>query len=301
VKKRLPVLLALGALLAVLPTTALGGSAHRTANSTTFADSTGEDAAAPDIVNVAVSNDDSGLITFQINLSNRPEFTPDMFFLIYLDSDSNASTGAQDIPGAPGVDNAIELDPGAVNMFQWNGTDFVSSSTQSSLTYSYVATGPIIHVSAADLGGTKGVKFFALAASGFAVDANGNPDLTNFHRDIAPDPGHGFYTYQVLTKLVLSVTAFTTAPKPAKAGTTFSVSFAASENDTAGPVASGTVACAATLAGKRLVAIRHVLANGIATCVWRIPRTAKGKLIRGTITLNVRGTTVARAFSARIT
>jgi hypothetical protein len=296
VKKRLPVLLALATLLVALPAVALGGSAHRTSNSVTFQDSTGEDAAAPDIVNVVVSNDDAGNITIQVNLSNRPALTPDMYFLIFLDTDQNPATGDADALGAEYV---IQLIPGAVDLFQWNGTDFVAAESQTSLTFSYVTTGPIIHVSANELGGTKAFKFGVVAASGFAVDANGDPDFTNEHRDLAPDLGHGFYTYPVLTKLVLTVTAFTTAPKPAKAGTTFSASFAASENDTNGPVTAGTVTCAATLAFKRVVAIRHVLVNGIATCIWRIPKTAKGKVIRGTITLNVRGTTVSRAFAAR--
>ena len=77
------------------------------------------------------------------------------------------------------------------------------------------------------------------------------------------------------------------------------MSLAANQNDTAGPVESGTVACAASLAGKRVVAVRHVVANGVATCVWRIPKTAKGRLIRGTISLTVQGTRVTRPFSAR--
>jgi hypothetical protein len=103
----------------------------------------------------------------------------------------------------------------------------------------------------------------------------------------------------VLTKLVLTVTAFTTSPKPAKAGRTFSVSLAATENDTKGPVRSGTVICPATLAGKRVVAVRHVVANGIATCVWQIPKTAKGRIMRGSITLTLQGAHVTRPFTAR--
>ena len=140
-----------------------------------------------------------------------------------------------------------------------------------------------------------------LVASGVAVDATGDLDFTNVHRDLAPDPGHGFFAYQVLTKLVLSVTAFTTSPKPAKAGRAFSVSMAVTENDTNGPIASGTVLCAASLAGKRIVASSHVVANGIATCVCKIPRTAKGKTIRGTIAVLVQGAQVSRTFAARIT
>jgi hypothetical protein len=294
-RSRLAILLGLAALLVGVPA-ALGGSSHAVANSQTFNDSVGEDAAAPDITSVAVSNDDAGLITFQVNVSNRPAFTPDMYFLIFIDADNNPSTGN---PNALGSEYVIDLEPGAVGLFQWNGTTYAAASAQTSLTYAYTATGPTIHVSAVELGRTKAFGFGTLAASGFAVDAAGNPDTTNEHDDLAPDQGHGFFSYQVLTKLVLSVTGFTTSPKPPKAGRTFSVSLAATENDTKGPVGAGTVTCPATLAGKRAVAVRHVVANGIATCVWRIPKTAKGRIMRGSITLTLRGAHVTRPFAAR--
>jgi hypothetical protein len=218
-----------------------------------------------------------------------------MYFLVFIDADNNPSTGDTNSVGA---EYAIDLEPGAVGLFQWNGTTYAPASSQTSLTYAYASTGPTIHVSAAELGKTKALRFGTLAASGFALDANGNPDTTNEHADLAPDPNHGFYSYPVLTKLVLTVTAFTTSPKPAKAGRTFSVSLAATENDTKGPVASGTVTCPATLAGKRAVAVRHVVANGIATCVWQIPKTAKGRIMRGSITLTLQGAHVTRPFAA---
>lgn len=296
-KARLFFLIALGALLVGMPTAALGGSSRSASNSTTFPDSVGEDANAPDITSVAVSNDDAGNITFQINISNRPALTSDMFVLMFLDTDQNATTGDT---GTLGSDYVIELDPGSVGLFQWNGTTYAAASQQTSLTYAYSSAGATIHVSAADLGKTKGFKFGVIAASGAAIDASGNTDFTNVHADNAPDTGHGFFSYQVMTTLVLSVTAFTTSPKPAKAGKPFSASLAANENDTGGPAQGGTVACAATLSFKPIAAASHTLANGIASCVWRIPKTAKGKTIRGTITLTVQGVRVTRSFSAKI-
>jgi hypothetical protein len=297
-KARLLITLVLGVALLSMPALALGGDARHASNTTTFADSIGEDSAAPDITTVTVSNDDAGLITFQINVSNRPALTADMYFLIFLDTDSNPATGASDLLGA---DYAIELDPGSVVLFQWNGTDFVGASNQTSLIYTYTATGPTIRIRAAELGGTKGFRFGILAASGVVIDANGQPDITNVHRDYAPDPGHGFNSYQVLTKLVLKVTAFTVAPKPAHAGRAFSVSLAALQNDTNAPVQNGVVTCAASIAGQRLRPVTHAVRNGVAICVWRIPAAAKGRIVRGLITLTVRGTSVTRGFSARVT
>jgi hypothetical protein len=296
-KTRLLILIALGTALVALPTAALGGATHAAANSTTFPDSTGEDPNAPDITSVVITNDDAGNIVFQVNISNRPALTSDMFVLVYLDTDQNTATGDTQLLGS---DYVIELESGSVGLFQWNGTDFVAASSQASLTYSYASTGATIRISASDLGKTRAFNFAALAASGATVDASGNPDFTNIHTDSAPDPGHGFFTYQVLTRLILSVTAFNTAPKPAAAGKRFSATLAANENDTGGPVQAGTVTCAATIAFKRIAAVSHVLANGVASCVWAIPKTAKGKTIRGTITLTVKGVKVTRSFSARI-
>jgi hypothetical protein len=291
------ILIVLAAGLVAIPTAAFGASSRQASNSTTFADSTGEDANAPDVTGVIVSNDDAGNITFQINISNRPALTQDMFLVVFLNTDQNSATGS---PALLGTDYYIELDSGAVGLSQWNGSDFAPASVQASLTYGYTAAGATIHISASDLGKTKGLSFGIFAASGVATDAAGNLDFTNLHIDAAPDPGHGFFTYQVLTKLILSVTAYTTAPKPAKAGRPFSATLAANENDLAGPVKAGTVTCAATIAFKRISADTHLLTNGVASCVWRIPATAKGKVLRGTITLTVRGVKVTRSFSSTI-
>jgi hypothetical protein len=280
-----------------LPTAALGSSTRSAANSETFNDSVGEDAAAPDITSITVSNDDAGLITFKIAISNRPALTPDMTVLLFLDTDQQASTGDQN---SLGTDYAIELDPGSVTLFQWNGTDFVAASSQASVTFAYDATGATIRASANDLGKTKAFNFFAVAVSGITLDANGNPDFTNSHSDAAPDPGHGTFNYPVLTKLTLSVAAFSTAPKPARAGKSFVAGLAVNESDTNGPVQSGTVACAATVGIKHLVATSHNVSNGIAACAWKIPKLAKGKTIRGTVTLTVQGVKVSRSFAVKI-
>ena len=220
-----------------------------------------------------------------------------MFFLVYLDTDQNAATGDPDTLGA---DYVIQLVPGAADLFQWQGTDYVRAPAQTSLTFGYAPTGATLRISAAELGKTKGLKFGALAASGVAFTPEGDLDFTNVHTDLAPDPGHGFAAYQVLTKLVLTATAFTTAPKPARAGKPFTVSMAVSENDTQGPIAKGVATCTATLGGKRIVATVHVVTNGIANCVWRIPKTAKGLTIRGTIAVTVQGVKLTRPFASKV-
>ena len=297
-KVKVLLLAASAALLAVVPSAAFGKSSHSTTNSQTYADSVGEDPNAPDITSVVVSNDDAGLITFKVNISNRPALTPDMTVLFFLDTDQNTATGD---PQTLGADYAIEVDPGSVGLFQWNGSDYLAAQSQTSLTYSYDATGATVHVNASDLGKSKGFNFAALAISGIVLDASGNPDFTNSHQDSAPDPGHGFFNYKVIQKLTLSVAAFTTSPKPAKAGKNFAAGMAVDESDTNGPVKTGTIACNATIALKHLTPVGKSLKSGIAACVWHLPATAKGKTIRGTLTLTVQGVKVTRSFSAKIT
>jgi hypothetical protein len=296
-RSRIVLLLAFAACLMAVPTAALGTADHAAVNSVTFNDSVGEDSAAPDITSVAVSNDDAGLITFKIAISNRPALTPDMSLIILADTDQQTTTGD---PDALGADYVIELDPGSVALFQWTGTDYTPAASQSSVTFAYDATGATIRASAQDLGKTKVINFGVVAISGIVLDPNGNPDFTNIHRDNAPDAGHGFFTYPVLTKLTLSVAAFSTAPKPAKAGKPFVAGIAANESDTNGPVKSGTVACTATIGTKHVTASSHGIANGIAVCAWKIPKTALGKTIRGTVTLTVQGVKVSRSFAVKI-
>jgi len=291
--------LTLAALVGVcvaLPVGAFGSSSHASANSQTFNDSTGEDPNAPDITSVVVSNDDAGNITFKINISNRPSFTEDMFGLIFLDTDKNPATGdSQDL----GADYVIEIDPGAVGLGKWNGTTFDFTTPQTSLTYGYDATGATVHVGDPDLGGTKSFNFGVEFVSGVTQDASGNFDFTNAHSDLAPDPGHGFFTYAVITKLILTKTAFTTAPVPAKAGSRFSASLAATESDTNGPLAAATITCSATIKGTKLPAT-HTLANGVASCFWKLPKTAKGKTLYGAITVTKQGTTLSKSFVAKV-
>jgi len=288
---------AISLLLSVVPTVALGSSSRIATNSQTYPDSTGEDPAAPDITSVVVSNDNSGTITFQVNISNRPTFTPDMLLDIYLDTDRNPGTGSSQ---AFGADDVIELQPGSVGLFQWNGTDFVGAASQSSLVYSYSAAGATIKVSALDLKRTKGFNFAVDVASGITVDASGNDDFTNVHDDRAPDPGHGTFAYDVRVVVTLTAGAFSISPSPARAGKPLSAGLAVTESDTNAGITEGAISCAAKIAGKPVKVKARRLVEGVAVCVWSVPKTARGKTLRGSISVSSQGAQTARSFSTKI-
>ena len=295
-KARLAIAIALGAALVALPANALGSSSRAASNSQNYPDSIGEDAQAPDITSVDVSNDDSGNITFKINVSNRPAFTSDMEFQIALDTDNNPATGD---PNALGTDYLIILDPGQVILGQWSTSSngYVVAPSQSTLTYSYDATGATIHINATDLNNTRTLKFAAVAISGQVIDAQGNIDDSNSHADVAPDAGHGFFAYNVTIKVTLKQTAFTTTP--AKAGKRFSASLGVSESDTNAAITSGTVACKGIVGGVR-VSATHSLRNGVATCNWKLPASAKAKLFHGTISVSSHGASLGKTFAIRV-
>jgi hypothetical protein len=287
----------MGFLAAVVAVFAVAVSGAGAGNSQTFLDSTGENPNAPDITSIAVSNDDAGLITFKVDISNRPALSSDMEVDLYLNTDGNGATGD---PQSYGADYLILLVAGGVDLYKWNGTDYSGASSQTSLVYSYDASGATIRVNSLDLGGTKAFGFVAITASGVAVDSQGHADYTNAHFDAAPDFGHGSFAYTVLTKLELRVVTFHATPKSPRAGGTLSASMAVTENDTGGPLAAGAVACRAKVGGKAVPLITHLVTNGVAACVWRVPKSAKGKKLTGKVVVSSRGASAAKTFGVKI-
>ena len=101
----------------------------------------------------------------------------------------------------------------------------------------------------------------------------------------------------MLIKVHLTKTAFTTTP--AKAGKPFAASLPATESDTAAAVASGTITCKGIVGGAKLRAT-HSLRHGVVTCNWKLPKTSKGKLFHGTVTITTQGATLTKTFTAKV-
>jgi hypothetical protein len=281
------------------PAIAFGGRDHAASNSTTYPDSVGEDPLAPEIIQTMVSNDDTGLITIRLAITNRPALTPDMLIELDVDADANSATG--DAAGlVPGTDYIVQLMAGAVDLFKWNGSDYPGVAAPS-LVFAYDAAGATIRINATELGGSRKLKFAAIAYSGLTASPDGGLDGTNAHADQTPDRGHGAFTYEVRVTVRLKAASLTISPTTVKAGQAFSVSFASTESDTGSPVDHGAVTCTARVAGKALKVRSNRLVNGIAVCAWTAPRTAKGRRVTGSVTLNTKGAAVTRSFSTPIT
>lgn len=306
---RSPAFLALLAIACVvLPAAAVGGplgtssTAAQAANSVTFNDSTGEDPAAPDITSIVVSNNDAGIVSFRINVPNRPTLGSDMVFNLWVDSDNNTQTGAPDIAG---VDYVAQLVQNEIQLYKWDGTDFTrrfGDPSAVTLTFSY-AGGIAINISATELGNAKRLRFFVEAISGIVIDPiTGEFDNTNSKGDVAPGGAAGLYPYEVkIGAARLLVRKFSASPAKPAAGKAFSLRLQAARSDTGALLRGGRVTCAGRVGNAALrTAQPGRFVGAQAVCSWAIPATAKGKPFRGTVTIVFEGRKVTRSFSGRI-
>jgi hypothetical protein len=62
----------------------------------------------------------------------------------------------------------------------------------------------------------------------------------------------------------------------------------------------GRVACTLKVGTKSVRATRAGFASGVAVCSWKLPKSAKGKLLRGAVSVTFGGATVKRSFSVRV-
>jgi hypothetical protein len=188
--------LAAGAVALVLGTAPSGAASA--GNSVTYQDSAGEDPAALDIQQIVVSNDDTGMLTFEIHLGNAPSFSGKNDLAIFIDTDNNSTDGAG--PNFDGAELLLDVSDGSVDLARWNGSKFeFSGGSPASLTYAFASGVMTVRANANDLG---------LTSFGFWIGTV--PDYSsNAGLDVAPDAGHGTFAYQVK----ITPPAVTTTPK----------------------------------------------------------------------------------------
>jgi hypothetical protein len=301
------VLLTIALAVVALPAAASGAfsspsaPAAIAANSTTYTDSSGENPNAPDITTLTVSNTDAGMLSFRVNVPNRPTFAQDMLVVLFVDADNNTSTGDPD-PLGPGVDYVVEIFGGEAALFRWDGTNFTRRAGDppaTSLIFSYQG-GMTINISAAELGNTRALKFSVIVFSGITIDPTTNDlDFTNSVGDIAPAAGAGLYQYQVVIARPTLVVRRVSAGKPT-AGKPFSLRMRTARSDTGATVQNGRVTCVGRVGNARVRATVQRVVGGFATCTWNLPPNSKGKRFRGSVTIVFEGLRAAESFSGRI-
>jgi hypothetical protein len=289
---RIPLFTAMLTLLLAALVLAVGSQQSLAVGSTgssSFNDPAADSGPGPDITSVVVSNDDAGTITFKVTTANRPAPTEDYSMLIELDTDSNASTGKE---GSEFFLLAFAGD-GSFNVVLAEHTaSGVVVRISSSATGSYSAGVATVSVSKADLRNTSAFQFW--------VGVDDNPD-DDSNWDAAPDDGT--WSYRVATPspppppLKLAAGKPAAMPGPAKAGGAFTVAMTVTRSDD--KPFTGAVACTAKAGAATLRAAGRAIA-GSARCTMRLPKTAKGKRLTGSITATAGTAKVAKTYGFAI-
>ena len=130
----------------------------------------------------------------------------------------------------------------------------------------------------------------------------GSYEITATVETTLPDPNLSNNTFTFRFEVeqpgsAVVASAVKLSPAKPKSGATV----AATVRVTAGgaPVRPSGIACTGTVARTKLKGTPRA-GSGTATCLYRTPKTAKGKTLRGTISFSAKGTKVARRFSARL-
>src|SRR5688572_29246941 len=249
-----------------------------------FTDPAGDSAGAPDITVVDVTNDASGNMTFTVT-TNQATLAADATMYIAFDTDKNATTGDSD-----GDEFVVFVDAGGWELDRWDGTDYVEANSPSA-TAAYVNGVFTFKINKADLGNVGSFLFYAVSVQ---WDASDNEVAS----DDAPN-GTAVYQYTLSAPtqpLTLRASAPVAVPARPAPGKPFAVRVAVTRGDTGGALASGVAACNVTLGLKPLRAVGSVRA-GKASCSMLLPKTAKGKRLRGTIKVTFRNVSATKSFS----
>jgi hypothetical protein len=267
----------LGLALVVVP----GALAERS-----FTDPAGDSGPAPDITSVRVAHDAAGLLSFAVT-TTQPTLAADAWFWVYIDTDRSASTG-QAVQGI-GADLMLLSDGDGGLVFRIQGSSLIVDF-QSGLQAAYANGTFTAQLNRTALGSTDR---FAFVVESEQDDANGDAIGSDFAPDAAPAYEYSF------VPLVLTAGPVKATPKRPLAGKRFAVSAAVTRSD-GQPFTAGTVRCSARAGSAGLKPAGSVTA-GSARCVMTVPKKAKGKVLRGSLTVSAEDSApVTRTFAIRV-
>jgi len=282
---------------------------------TTNADPTGDaKGGAPDITQVITSNDAAGTITFQITTVAPLIDTSDIG--VALDTDSNPGTGAG------GAEYFLIAFTNGFAIAKWNGTTFTVATAPS---LSMTRSGNVVtfKINRSDIGNPDRFGFSAFTENYDAADnflggddapdgglyqyaltftqcANGKDDDGDGKID-GNDLGCSSPTDNLESDdpVTLKASKAVTVPAKPKAGKVVVVGAAVLRMETGAGIPSGTVKCAARVGTKALPGSGKV-GSGVAACKFTLPKTSKGKTVRGTITVTFKAKTATVPFAFKV-
>ena len=253
-----------------------------------FSDASGDGAGAPDVVKVDVVNDSQNRVAVSVELAGNQELAGDSDVAIMFDTDQNADTGSG------GWDYFAVVNGDESHLLRrWDGTQWVDAPSTTVKTY--VFRGLVLWgIDRAELANT--------GAFDFAVDAaryGANDEIVA--RDRAPEGDGSYWSYATVAKTYGIVgTPIAAKPKVPAANAKLLVSFITLRTDSMEPLVGAKSTCKVMVAGKR-VTTRLSSGLGFASCeTVRLPKTAKGKLLKATLPTSAGGKTVTKSFSAKV-
>ena len=297
------------AVAAALVSLALAGLAFGDlVNTDLTGDATG---GSPDITQVTATNDASGLIT--IRITTVAPITSTSLVGVDLDTDGNPATGLN------GTEYSLLGDTTGFGLLKWDGSNFVDAPAPS---MGMSISGNVVEfrINRADIGNVTRFGFVAFTVNFDAADKY-------LGEDDAPDGGESLYTLtlpqcgngidddgdgRIDAKdfgcssqldnnesddvVTLRAGAPIIVPAKARAGKLVIVGVPLIRVETGKAITSGTVKCAAKAGTKALPGRGQIIPGG-AACAFKVPLKAKGKTVRGTVTVSFLGKTKVVKFS----
>jgi len=252
-----------------------------------FPDPARDHDAAPDITAIKVSDTKDGWISFGITTPNYVALPAESVLVLSIDSDSRESTGND------GSEILITSIGGEPLLERWDARtqSWRSDDAPPRVRTRNAGSVVTIEVHRSELDDVPRFGFAVIAA-----DINTLADSV-LGVDLAPDD-LAFYRYTLANKAALRLTAARLVGTPARprAGKPFAITMAVIRSDTSRGITAGTVVCRVLVDGKRVQA-KGSVAGGSGRCALVVPRTAKGTVLRGTITVRSGGQSVAASFS----
>jgi len=264
-----------------------GRSAYVGPAQAAFSDPSNDEDAAPDITAVRVTDTKDGWITFAVTTSNYATLPGDSVVAVAIDRDNRPTTG----------------DAGAELLIRSLGGEMIFERWESA-TRAWVEDVPPRRARVRNAGGVVTIEVHRselddVQRFGFSltsVDVNTQAGVV-LGVDLTPDDG-GFHQYALANRPALNLVAtrlFATPARP-RAGKPFAVNLAVRRSDTSRGITSGTVNCRGFLGSIPLKG-KGSVARGAGRCTFVLPRSAAGKLLRGSITVRVSGKSVSADFA----
>jgi hypothetical protein len=248
-------------------------------------DPAGDHDAAPDITAVRVTDARSGWITFDIATPNYAVLPEASAVVVTVDADASARTGEE------GADIQLALAAGQLAMERWDGAQWVPDDLPTRARFRNAGNRVAIDLHVSELGSSPRIRFSLLSAD-VNTAIQGVVAI-----DIAPE-GFTYWSYTLANKPALTLVGkrLSMTPSALRAGRPGTVRLAVTRSDTGRSITSGSVSCRVSV-GTQRIAARGSVGGGAGRCTFGVPANAKGKTLRGEITVRSGGARVARDFA----